>query len=346
MRAFHAWLSHRRRRHILKSRHVWRFAGVGIALLLSWPAAAQTTFCDEIFEAAWTVKVFSNGPGLVIGAPASPGGSATHDCPIVGETALQLGAYRDVFEQVPAWSNLGDGVVWGVHIFTGNTYYPVTSGAIGTINISIDYECPDSAGACLNNDGQGFGPALQQGADYFVANTAGTTTGITGTPPGWSPHRTGPPLAALSFNKITAGGGKVVIDSTSHPDFSSAGGAIQCGFYTWNATEGGSFNNHAGYDNWQCVFTPPGVLKVCKAAGPGVALDTKFTFKYSSTAGSGKLTVPAGPAPGGYCVLGPPLPDGTIVTVTETNSLGIGIPVAGIVINGYPGGPLTRTRFT
>jgi uncharacterized repeat protein (TIGR01451 family) len=48
------------------------------------------------------------------------------------------------------------------------------------------------------------------------------------------------------------------------------------------------------------TFTPPpGSLKVCKVAGPGVAVGTIFSF----TAGMSQLEVPAGPGPGGYCVM-------------------------------------------
>ncbi|MCU1265016.1 MAG: conserved repeat domain [Acidobacteria bacterium] len=57
-----------------------------------------------------------------------------------------------------------------------------------------------------------------------------------------------------------------------------------------------------------------GILKVCKVAGPGVALGTPVTF----TAGSSTFTIPAGPAPGGTCVVGPSLPVGSTVTVAET----------------------------
>jgi Big-like domain-containing protein len=61
-----------------------------------------------------------------------------------------------------------------------------------------------------------------------------------------------------------------------------------------------------------------GVLKVCKVAGPGVAVGTPFTF----TAGSSTFTVPAGPPPGGTCVVGPSFPVGSVVTVAETIPLG------------------------
>jgi hypothetical protein len=62
-----------------------------------------------------------------------------------------------------------------------------------------------------------------------------------------------------------------------------------------------------------------GLLKVCKVAGGGVPVGASFTFTVSSsTAISGPLTVPAGPAPGGTCVVGPSFPVGSNVTVVET----------------------------
>jgi hypothetical protein len=58
-----------------------------------------------------------------------------------------------------------------------------------------------------------------------------------------------------------------------------------------------------------------GLLKICKVAGPGVAVGTSFSFTAS---GSNSFTVPAGPTPGGTCVVGPSFPVGSTVTVTET----------------------------
>jgi hypothetical protein len=69
-----------------------------------------------------------------------------------------------------------------------------------------------------------------------------------------------------------------------------------------------------------------GILKVCKVAGPGIAVGTPFTF----TAGSSTFSVPAGPAPGGTCVLGPSFAIGSTVTVAET--LQAGITVSSIVV--------------
>jgi len=56
-----------------------------------------------------------------------------------------------------------------------------------------------------------------------------------------------------------------------------------------------------------------GQIKVCKVAGPGVTVGGTFTF----TVGTTTVTVPAGPAPGGTCALGPTALIGQQVTVHE-----------------------------
>jgi hypothetical protein len=61
--------------------------------------------------------------------------------------------------------------------------------------------------------------------------------------------------------------------------------------------------------------TEQGILKVCKVAGPGIAVGTPFTY---TAGGSNPFTVPAGPAPGGTCVIGPSFPVGATVNVIET----------------------------
>jgi len=63
-----------------------------------------------------------------------------------------------------------------------------------------------------------------------------------------------------------------------------------------------------------------GRLKVCKVAGPGVKVGELFTFNIYPN--NTPLQVPAGPAPGGYCKVGPALPIGQIVKVTEFPSNG------------------------
>jgi hypothetical protein len=58
-----------------------------------------------------------------------------------------------------------------------------------------------------------------------------------------------------------------------------------------------------------------GILKIC-VAGSGAAQGTQFAF----TAGTWSGSVRAGPAPGGYCIVGPSLPTGSLATIQQTIS--------------------------
>lgn len=295
-------------RSLPKSLHVWTFAVASVAVLLSWPAAAQSvTFCDETFAAgSWTFTIFS---GNVVANTVSAGGEVPSPVPCYNPGQIYY-PYLNVNDQVPA-----SGIAYGVNILGGsaNTYNPGNSGAIGTISFSLSYECPDNASGaiCPNGGGQAFGAALMQGGNYYVAPTSQMSTGATTWKSAGLPFTQA--LTAAAFSQICPGG--VICPGPIHPDFSSAGAPIQCGFYTANSTSGGSYQNFAGYDDFACTITPPGILKVCKVAGAGIPVGTLSTF----TAGSNNtFTVPAGPPPGGTCVVGPSLPVGTNVTVTET----------------------------
>jgi hypothetical protein len=70
-----------------------------------------------------------------------------------------------------------------------------------------------------------------------------------------------------------------------------------------------TFSNHA-------ELSP---LKICKVAGPGVVVGTDFTF----SAGSVVATVPAGPAPGGYCTVVGSFPVAARLSVSEVVPRGL-----------------------
>ncbi len=59
-------------------------------------------------------------------------------------------------------------------------------------------------------------------------------------------------------------------------------------------------------------------LKICKVAGPQIKVGRKFTFKVAA----GTVTVPAGPAPGGYCAVAGTYPAGVPLAVKEAPSPG------------------------
>lgn len=84
------------------------------------------------------------------------------------------------------------------------------------------------------------------------------------------------------------------------------------------------------------TYTPcTATLKICKVAGFGIIVGQHVTFTMTPApmSGSGTVSVPAGPAPGGYCVVAGTFVQGTDVTVTESipsgdsvSSIGVGPP--------------------
>jgi hypothetical protein len=305
----------------------------GLIASLWWPAAVQAaTFCDSTFS-GWTLQGFSCPAGNTVSATAAgTGGSAITPVPVpapVPTACLLNGSYRDVINTVaPTASSSGtcpsESTVYGVHIFNG-FYFPSRAGAVDSIGFQIDYECLSSTPHTpCQSQGQGFGPALLQNGRYFVAKAPGVPTNIT---PGWMRFSTSTPLAAADFNEITTTGSGpsqvIKIDTTpaGHPDFSATAPAIQCGFYTADATQSAGYSIRAGYDNWVCIINP-GILKICKVAGPGITAGTSFSF----TANGTPFQVPAGLGPGGTCaVVGPGFPVGTTVNVAETLSASVGV---------------------
>jgi hypothetical protein len=88
------------------------------------------------------------------------------------------------------------------------------------------------------------------------------------------------------------------------------------------------FVNHKG-----SVLTPShGQLKVCKVAGPGVAVGRVFNFTADQ---EGPFSVAAGAAPGGICKLGPSFKIGSVVRVGESG-------VKGLVVSDIRTSPLAR----
>ncbi len=69
------------------------------------------------------------------------------------------------------------------------------------------------------------------------------------------------------------------------------------------------------------TYTPcPATLKICKVAGFGVRVGRSVTFNVTPapSSGSSRVSVPAGPAPDGTCVVVGSYPQNTQVTVTES----------------------------
>jgi hypothetical protein len=79
------------------------------------------------------------------------------------------------------------------------------------------------------------------------------------------------------------------------------------------------------------VIVPPGILKICKVAGTGITVGGLFAFTVTPApiggTGSATVQVPAGPAPGGFCVIVGSFPASTVVMITEEARIGLAPPV-------------------
>lgn len=111
-----------------------------------------------------------------------------------------------------------------------------------------------------------------------------------------------------STNVINLPGGTSKTDPWALVSFTAT---LPIGMYSFVVT----MDNNMNFDDGFVRYTKGcGQLKVCKVAGIGVPVGAPFTF----SAGGSTFTVPAGPPPGGTCVIGPAFPAGTGVTVAET----------------------------
>lgn len=319
-----------------------------LVLLLPSPAAAQTSICDTDFlPGNWQLKAFSCPAGNNVTASQQSSGGSTSPLPNPQPPAAcpLNGNYRDVTTILNVAGTGGpncpsESIAWGVHIFSGpgSTYDPRVSGAVASVGFQIDYRCPGSEPSGCQLAGQGFGPALLQGGKYFIANVPSHVTGVT---PAWARLST-PPLQVTDFHEISetgSGSTQVINFAGGPPDFSATAAPIQCGFYTYNATAAAVYSQRAGYDNWACTVIPMGTLKVCKVAGPGITVGTPFGF----TANGNPFQVPAGPAPGGTCVVvNPGFPVGTTVNIVE--AIPAGIAVSNIAVAVAPPGTVVSTN--
>jgi hypothetical protein len=81
------------------------------------------------------------------------------------------------------------------------------------------------------------------------------------------------------------------------------------------------------------TYTPClGTLKICKVAGLGVSTgqSVKFTMTPAPASGASTVSVPAGPGPGGYCVVAGTFAQDTEVTVTESIPSGESVESIGV----------------
>lgn len=193
--------------------------------LLSLVAVAQIshsiTFSDGTFnDPNWSMVTF----------PTSATGQFTEQITAGGNP----GAYKRV-------ATINNNFTYNAHLRTAFTYNPSVSGAISTIDWSIEYKNFLTFG-----QGQGFYLVIEQGGNLYRNGFFATGLGS-----GWL----GAGQGSLTEGTFTEG-----ISGSAHPNFSASGSTITFGFGTSN---GNAATIDIGYDNYSVTITPvpePGTL--------------------------------------------------------------------------------------
>jgi hypothetical protein len=180
-----------------------------VALLASASFAPAAVFTDGNFlDSEWTMTTF----------PTSATGQFTERIASGGNP----GAYKRV-------ATINNNFTYNAHLRAFMTYDPAASGAITSLDWSIDFKNFNSFGL-----GQGYGIVLSQGGTLYRGSFF--ATGLAG---GWqTTSQTG--LTAANFTEGISG--------AANPNFTASGAPITFGFMTSN---GNAATIDIGYDNYR-----------------------------------------------------------------------------------------------
>lgn len=172
---------------------------------------ADTVFSDATFnDANWNITISAASMnGTSIGIQEASGGNPDE--------------YRRVTQEVTSLP----GLIQAYHLNSNFVYDPSMSGAIDTIDWSIDFQNLQV--------GQAVALALQQDGNLFIADVFTTTAAGTGV---WNNHA----LNGIVASDFNLGG----------LDFSDTAAPITLGFFTANSGQIGIFET--GYDNLQITI--------------------------------------------------------------------------------------------
>jgi hypothetical protein len=192
------------------------------ALLLSFYAQADVVFRDgTLNQADWVVEQTQTGAG----------GSVTRN---QIATTGNPGSLLRIKTTVNAGSNAGISGLLRYGTTLDTRYDPLVSGAIDSIDFSIDYRA--NAGS---NVGQNLWVALKQSTSVYIAAVAST-----GFSTDWQ-TRSVMGVRASDFTLISGAAGT--------PDFSRTGTPIRFGFVVANSTTSAGYNVTIDYDNFNLV---------------------------------------------------------------------------------------------
>lgn len=239
------------------------------------------------------------------------------------------------------------------HIFAGpGANFSQSSQAISSIDSS--YRIRAIAGSIAGADTRiGYTPAIRQDGNIYVRRSSTSPAN-----PHWDIGSINPPSAVVSpatpddLIPVPSGPDSVWTlhaatltatdfvrisgDGPAEPRFGCNEPDVEFGYATANSFKNlspdpalAARTTVSGIDDWSMTASfdecpppaEPAILKICKAAGDGVAIGDSFTFNVDGRS----IGVLAGPPPGGYCTVVTGLAAGQAVNVVELAGSGFGV---------------------
>jgi uncharacterized protein (TIGR03382 family) len=211
-------------------------------------AEAAVSFFDGVFNNSdWSLNVITNAAGAgstSVGFQVLTGGNPNE--------------YRRIRNNGVV-SSAGNGSVLGLHMNNFAFYTPSSSGAITSIAYSEDSInfLPAQAG-----NGQGTGLAIIQNGKNYILRTPALVMPASGFT-NWAPNAA-PSIVASDMWELSGAG---ILNSSSNPDFTITGSAMQFGFWRGNSANQ-NFSTDCGIDNWSVTIVPtPGSLALLGLGG-------------------------------------------------------------------------------
>ena len=199
-------------------------------------------------------------------------------------------SYRYIVHSMPAPPHGTQTQIWVLHTLARATFSPSLSGAIDSLTYSedqIEFSPPFSGAKigdfiALRQDNSDY--LLYNHEDFGFTNTYWNTVAASG-------------LTANDFVEFSGVTGAVLVDTASHPDFTSNGGSIEFGCLRWNSTGNGCVTYH-GYDNWSVTLHLRADYLCGDADGDGSVniADVVFLLEYIFSDGAAPSPLAAGDA--------------------------------------------------
>lgn len=219
---------------------IWQ-AGALATLLWASPGFAGTVFTDGSFT-DWGITGYLSGPYESLNGGTSADTLATQGNPGA--------AYRIILGVPDGVGSIQWGIALAAAYSSSIVYNPSASGALNSIDASLDFNCVSSVNC--HGSGEDFGFAIRQGGLDFIDTATNLNSGNVLPIDQWHTSSASG-LSASDFSLVNLQLSGYLTNNAVHPDFTAAGAPISIGFYAVNWAGGSPYGETTYYDNFSAT---------------------------------------------------------------------------------------------